>query len=83
MSALNPTGIRIGTPVITTRGLNEKDMFYMADILNRAINIGTKIQTEYNPKTIKEFTEYFKQSTELGTIQGEITTWMTKFPFYE
>jgi glycine hydroxymethyltransferase len=83
VSALNPSGIRIGTPAITTRGLNEKDMFYLADILNRVINIGTKIQTEHNPKTVKEFTEYFKQSTELGAIQGEITTWMMKFPFYE
>jgi glycine hydroxymethyltransferase len=83
VSALNPSGIRIGTPAITTRGFNEKDMFYLADILNRVVNIGTKIQTEHNPKTIKEFTEHFKQSTELGAIQGEITMWMSKFPFYE
>lgn len=83
VSALNPSGIRIGTPAITTRGLKEIEMVYLADILNRVINIGTKIQTEHNPKTIKEFTEYFKHSTELGAIQGEITEWMMKFPFYE
>lgn len=82
VSALNPSGIRIGTPAITTRGLKEKDMFYLADILNRIINIGTQIQTEYNPKTIKEFTEYLKKSTELGAIQGEISALMIKFPFY-
>jgi glycine hydroxymethyltransferase len=83
ISALNPSGIRIGTPAITTRGLKEKDMFYLADILNRVIDIGTKIQSEHNPKTIKDFTEHFKQSTELGLIQGEINTLMIKFPFYE
>jgi glycine hydroxymethyltransferase len=83
ISALNPSGIRIGTPAITTRGLKEVEMAYLANILNRVINIGAKIQTEHNPKTIKEFTEYFKQSTELGVIQTEITDWMKKFPFYE
>jgi len=83
VSALNPSGIRIGTPAITTRGLKEVEMVYLADILNRVINIGTKIQTEHNPKTIKEFTEHFKQCTELEAIHCEITTWMMKFPFYE
>ena len=83
VSALNPSGIRIGTPAITTRGLNEKDMFYLADILNRVISVGAKIQTENNTKTIKEFTQYFESSTELSSIQGEITTWMMKFTFYE
>lgn len=83
VSALNPSGIRIGTPAMTTRGLKEKDMFYLADILNRVINVGTKIQSEHNPKTIKDFTQYFEQTTELSSIQGEITTWMMEFPFYE
>lgn len=83
LSALNPSGIRIGTPAITTRGLKESDMFYLADILNRVISIGAKIQIDNNPKTIKEFTQYFEHSTELGVIRNEIVTWMMKFPFYE
>jgi glycine hydroxymethyltransferase len=83
ISALNPSGIRIGTPAITTRGLNEKDMFYLADILNRVIKIAIKIQIDNNTKTIKEFIQYFDKSTELDSIQNEITKWMMKFPFYE
>jgi len=83
ISALNPSGIRIGTPAITTRGLKEKDMFYLADILNRVIHIGTSIQTEKTPKTIKEFTEYFPSYTELITIKNEIQAWMVKMVFYE
>jgi glycine hydroxymethyltransferase len=83
VSALNPSGIRIGTPAITTRGLKENDMFYLADIINRVINIGAKIQNDHNPKMIKEFTQYFEQYTELGLIHDEISSWMVKFPFYE
>jgi glycine hydroxymethyltransferase len=83
VSALNPSGIRIGTPAITTRGLKDKDMFYLADILNRVISVGQKIQQEKTPKTIKEFTEHFKDFTELRTIANEISVFMTRFPFYE
>jgi glycine hydroxymethyltransferase len=83
VSALNPSGIRIGTPAITTRGFKEKDMFYLADILSRVIKVGTIIQSDYNPKTIKEFTEHFRTYTELEIISAEIINWMSQFPFYE
>lgn len=83
VSALNPSGIRIGTPAITTRGLKESDMHYLGDIINRVITIGTNIQTEFTLKTIKDFTQYFEQSTELADIRLEIMNWMIKFPFYE
>lgn len=83
ISALNPSGIRIGTPAITTRGFEVKDIHRLADILTRVIKVGSHIQYEHNPKTIKEFSEYFKTYTELSIIRLEITNWMGQFPFYE
>jgi glycine hydroxymethyltransferase len=53
VSALNPSGIRIGTPAITTRGLKENDMKYLAEIIERVINIAINIQHQNNPKTIR------------------------------
>jgi glycine hydroxymethyltransferase len=83
VSALNPSGIRIGTPAITTRGLKETDMAYLADILDRTIQIGSKIQLEYNPKTIKDFSQYLKKYTELEDIKNEVHNLMINKPFYQ
>jgi hypothetical protein len=52
-------------------------------VLNRVIDIGAKIQVENNPKTIKDFTQYFESYTELKIIESEIQTRMSNFPFYE
>ena len=82
LSALNPNGIRIGTPAITTRGLKEDDMLYIAEIINRITKIAIKIQNEKGAKTIKEFSEYFKEYTELDEIRKEINDYMSKKEFY-
>jgi glycine hydroxymethyltransferase len=34
---LLPSGIRFGTPAITTRGLKEKDMILIVDLIDRVI----------------------------------------------
>ena len=40
-SAMNPSGIRIGTPALTTRGFDEEDHRTVADLIGRVIdNIG-------------------------------------------
>lgn len=36
-SPLNPNGLRIGTPVITTRGLNEKDCYEVGELIAKII----------------------------------------------
>lgn len=83
VSALNPSGIRIGTPAITTRGLKDTDMLYLAEIIDGIIKVGSQIQTENNPKTIKEFTQYFDKYSELEHFRQTISNWMMKFPFYD
>ena len=43
-SPVNPGGIRLGTPAITTRGMKECDMEIIAGFLVKGINIALRIQ---------------------------------------
>ncbi|MEK7673657.1 MAG: serine hydroxymethyltransferase [Patescibacteria group bacterium] len=52
-SPFNPTGLRLGTPAITTRGMKEKEMTQIADWLKRLL-----INKE-SPKSIKKEVESF------------------------
>ena len=43
-SAINPGGVRLGTPALTTRGLDEQDFDKVAEFLHRASEISVQAQ---------------------------------------
>jgi len=44
VSAINPGGVRLGTPALTTRGLKEDDFDKVAEFLSRACSIAVETQ---------------------------------------
>lgn len=52
LSAINPGGVRLGTPALTTRGMNEDDFDRIADFLHRGCEIAIEAQ-EIAGKTLK------------------------------
>ena len=40
---MNPGGIRLGTPAITTRGMKEPEMEIIADFLFRGLEVAKRI----------------------------------------
>jgi len=44
VSALNPGGVRLGTPALTTRGLNEQDFDQVAEFLDRGCQLAIQAQ---------------------------------------
>jgi len=48
---MNPSGVRLGTPAITTRGMTETEMIWLAEIINR---VATNWQDEAKLAQIKK-----------------------------
>lgn len=81
-----PSGIRLGTPAITTRGMKEKEMKKIAYWYNEVID---EIEGEELPKNKEERSEFvikFKErvskNKNLLAIQKEVRLLCKKFPIY-
>ncbi len=69
--AFRPSGVRLGTPAITTRGFGLKDMKTLALWMKKVANICKEAGTEENLP---------KFSAELETIKAEVRALALKFP---
>merc|ERR1711931_51103 len=57
-SALRPSGLRFGSPALTSRGLVEEDFKKVAEFIHRGIELTLEIQASLEPKaTLKDFKE--------------------------
>merc|ERR1719473_817444 len=51
-SAISPSGLRVGTPAMTSRGLVEDDFRKIGDFIARAVDIAVDIQKETGKKMV-------------------------------
>jgi len=84
MPPFYPSGIRLGTPAITTRGIKEKDMAKIAEWISKVID---EVQSERLPEDkekrmefMKDFRKRIWQNENLLTIAGEVKAFTSKFP---
>ena len=54
-SAISPGGIRLGTPTVTTRGMDNYHMVVIANLLDEIINLAIDIQNTFNCNKLSEF----------------------------
>lgn len=76
VSALNPSGIRIGTPAITTIGANSKDVVKIVDFIDSALLLCKEIIETKNINNMKDFIECLKQDEKLLELKNSILNYI-------
>lgn len=90
-SALNPGGVRLGTPALTTRGMKEPDFDHVADFLDRGCRIALQAQSlaekqaaEGKKVLLKDFLAVLSESEELQRslqeLKSDVEAFATRFP---
>ncbi|CAG9322402.1 unnamed protein product [Blepharisma stoltei] len=77
-SALTPGGVRVGTPAMTTRGLNEDNFKTVAHFLHRAIQISLEIQ-EATGKKLNDFLAAIPENEKIKALKQEVFEFSTQF----
>lgn len=84
VSPFYPSGIRLGTPALTSRGMKEKDMIKIAAWIKRALEEikghDTPKEKEKRAGYIKDIKVEFRKNKNLLKIRKEIEQFAKKFP---
>lgn len=92
-SALVPGGLRMGTPAMTTRGFGEDDFVRVADIVDRAVSIASRIDKaarkaaeargDKSPGRLRAFMDHIGDGTdepEIVRLRSEVADWVGTYP---
>ncbi|KAH7649868.1 cytosolic serine hydroxymethyl transferase [Cryptosporidium bovis] len=71
------SGVRLGTTVLTTRGLTSEDMKFISILIFQCLKVASSIQAE--KETLDEFIEKIKENNEIKIIREKVTKFASKF----
>ncbi|CAK9828155.1 Serine hydroxymethyltransferase [Anthophora retusa] len=82
-SALNCSGIRLGTPALTTRGLVEKDIDKVVDFIHRGLLLSKEVSEISGPKLVdynKVLSTDVDVKAKVAALKAEVESFSKKFP---
>lgn len=81
-SAMNPGGIRLGTPAVTTRGANGEDIDKIVEFVDRGVQIAIEVQNSSGSKKMKDFRKELesKSFSKIDQLKAEVIEFANRFP---
>lgn len=83
-SALFPSGLRVGTPAMTTRGFGPAEFDRVADFFQQAVAIAVDLKASEQGAVAKELLASFKQladdSEKVKALDAEVKAWAAQYP---
>ncbi|CBI25701.3 unnamed protein product, partial [Vitis vinifera] len=84
VSAMVPSGIRMGTPALTSRGFVEEDFVKVAEYFDVAVTVAVKIKAETTGTKLKDFLAIMQSSPhlqyEIAKLRHEVEKYAKQFP---
>ena len=85
-SPFYPSGIRLGTPSLTTRGMKEKEMKligkWIAEVIKDAMGFDLPEDKAKIKDALKEFKEFIGKNKKIEEIKNEVVELCKDFPLY-
>lgn len=82
-SALSPGGIRLGTPALTTRGLNEVDIKQVAEFIHQGLQLALDVNAQGDSKLLKDFKKKLGEDPvfqqRLQTLKAKVEAFASTF----
>ena len=83
-SAFTPGGVRVGTPALTSRGLNEEHFVTVAHFLSRVVEICVAAQKTAGNKKMVDFEKVISEDAttkaSIAALRAEVEAFATQFP---
>lgn len=83
-SAFIPSGIRLGTPALTSRGLVEKDFLQVARFIDQGVQLALKFKSQVPGKKLKDYKQYldsnFTNLPEVMEFNQQVKAFAQTFP---
>lgn len=73
----NPSGIRLGTPIVTSRGMKQKDMAFIADKIDE---VNQYLEKYSGVKKFTDFDKQIKSDKKLKQIAQKVKAFLKDFP---
>jgi len=80
-SAMNPNGLRVGAPAMTSRGLMEDDFVKIGEFIGGAVDVAAEVQKQSGPKLV-DFRRVLAESPpgKLLELKGQVEDFASAFP---